>query len=67
MRAFSHCYGTSTRPPNTNNYDIEQPPAQSEITIEGDFEQLNIDFVRSESLSGRQRVDGSCAAHRYRL
>ena len=44
-------------PPNTNE-DIEQSPAQGGITYEGDFEELNGDSVRSDSLSVRQRVDG---------
>ena len=33
-----------TPPPNTND-DIEQPPAQGGITVEGDFEQLNGDSI----------------------
>ena len=46
-------------PPNTND-DIERSPAQGGITVEGDLEQLNRDFVRSDSLSVRQRADGVC-------
>ena len=42
-------------PPNTSD-DIEQSPAQGGITVEGDFEELNGDSVRSDSLSVRQRV-----------
>ena len=45
--------------PNTND-DIEQPPAQGGITVEGDLEQLDGDSVRSDSLSVRQRADGAC-------
>ena len=46
-------------PPNTND-DIEQSPAQSGVTIEGDPEQLDEDSIRSDSFSVRQRVDGVC-------
>ena len=46
-------------PPNTND-DIEQSPAQGGITVEGDLEQLNGDFVRSDSLPVCQRVYGAC-------
>ena len=46
-------------PPNTTD-DIEQSPAQSGITVEGDLEQLNGDSVRSDSLSVRQREDSVC-------
>ena len=42
--------------PNTND-DIEQSPAQGNITVEGDLEQLNGDSVRSDSLSVRHRAD----------
>ena len=45
--------------PNTND-DIEQSPAQGEITVEGDLEQLNEDSVRSDSLSVWQLSDGVC-------
>ena len=43
---------------NTNDY-IEQSPAQSGVTVEGDLEQINGDSVRSDSLSVRQRADGA--------
>ena len=46
-------------PPNTND-DIEQPPAQGGITVEGDLEQLNGDSIRSDSVSVRQRANGVC-------
>ena len=46
-------------PPNTND-DIDQSPAQSGIAVEGDFEQLNRDSVRSDSISVRQRADSVC-------
>ena len=47
--------------PSSNAYDdIEQFPAQGEITVEGDLEQLNGDSVRSDSLSVRQRTDDVC-------
>ena len=45
--------------PNTND-DIEQSSAQGKITVEGDLEQLKGDSVRSDSLSVRQRADGTC-------
>ena len=47
-----HCCGTSNPPPNTND-DIEQSPSQGGIVFEFDLEQLNGDFVRSDSLSVR--------------
>ena len=46
-------------PPTTND-DIKQSPAQGGITVEDDLEQLNGDYVRSDSLSVRQRADGIC-------
>ena len=46
-------------PPNTND-DIEQSPAQGGIIVEGDLEQLNGDFVWSDSCSVHQRADGGC-------
>ena len=59
MMASFHGCGTS--PPSTHtNDDIEQSPAQGGIAVEGNVEQLNRDFVRSDSLSLRQRVDGTC-------
>ena len=45
--------------PNTND-DIEQSPAHVGITVEGGFDRLNGDSVRSDSLSVRQRADGVC-------
>ena len=45
-------------PLNTNDDDIEQSPAQGGITVEGVFEQLDGDPVRSDSLPVRQRADG---------
>ena len=51
MMAYFHCCGTSPPRPTTND-DIEQSPAQGGITVEGDLEQLNGDFVRPDSLSG---------------
>ena len=59
MMASFHCCGTSPPPPNTND-DIEQSPSQGGITVKGDLEQLNGDFVRFDSLSFRQRADGVC-------
>ena len=47
-------------PPLNTNDDIEQYPAQNGITVEGDFEQLNGDSVRSDNLSICQGVDGVC-------
>ena len=46
-------------PPNTND-DIEQSPAQDGFTVESDLEQLDGDYVRSDSLSVCQRADGVC-------
>ena len=47
-------------PPSNTNDDIEQSPAQGQITVEGDLEHLNGDFVRFDSLSVRQRADSIC-------
>ena len=53
-----HCY---TPPPSSNtNDDIDQSPSQGGVTVEGDFEQLNVDPIRSDSLSVRQRADDVC-------
>ena len=60
MMASFHCCGTSSPPPPNTNDDIEQSPAQGGITFEGDFEQLDGDPVRSDSLSIHQRADGVC-------
>ena len=46
-------------PPNTND-DNEQSLAQGGITVEGDLEQLNRDYVRSDSLCICQQADGAC-------
>ena len=46
--------------PQNTNVDIEQSPAQGGITVEGAFEQLNGDSVRSDRRSVRQRTDGVC-------
>ena len=43
--------------PNTID-DIEQSLAKGGITVQGDFEQLNGDSVRSESPSVSQRTNG---------
>ena len=59
MMAYFCCCGTSPPPRNTND-DIEQSPAQGEITLEYDLEQLNGDSVRSDNLSVRQRADDVC-------
>ena len=41
-------------PPHLNTSDdIEQSPSQGGITVDRDLEQLNGDFVRSDSLSVR--------------
>ena len=46
MMASFHCRDTSPPPPKTNG-DIEQPPSQGGITMEGDLEQLNADSIWS--------------------
>ena len=46
-------------PHSNSNDDIEQSPAQGGIAVEDDLEQLNRDSVRSDSLSVRQRADGT--------
>ena len=59
MMASFQCCGISPPPPKTND-DIEQSPAQGEITVEGDVEQLNGVSVRFDSLSVRQLADAAC-------
>ena len=56
MMTYLYCCGTLPPPPSTND-DIEQSPAQGEIIVGGDLEQLNGDSVRSDSLSVCQRSD----------
>ena len=47
-------------PPPNRNDDVEKSPMQGGITVEVGIEQLNGDSVRSDSLSLRQRADGTC-------
>ena len=60
MMIFFHCSGTYPPPPLNINDDIKQSPSQGGLAVEGDFEQLNGDSVRSNSLSVHQQADGSC-------
>ena len=58
MMAYFHCYATS--PPSKYERRYQQYPAQGGITVEGDFEEVDEDSVRSDSLSVCQRADGVC-------
>ena len=59
MMGYFHCFGTYPPLPNINDA-IKQSPSQGGIAVEGDFEQLNEDSVRSDSRSVYQRADGVC-------
>ena len=55
--AYFHCCGTPPPSPNKND-DIEQSPSQGGITVEGDLEKINRNFVLPDSLSVPYRADG---------
>ena len=67
MMAYFHSLLRHLGPSPNINDDIEPSPAQDGITVEGDLDQLNGDFVRSDSLSVHQRADGACQLLNRRL